>query len=113
MIKRGGCEPNRFGYAPDPRSSVVASRAGRASVATARSHRRRPGHAPGRSATFLTLGSHGPVMADCAEDGCQREAAVLLRIPWTENRAVCTGHARVLARQDGVVADPLEGADWP
>ncbi len=30
----------------------------------------------------------------------------------TKTDVVCTGHARVLARQDGVVAEPLEGVDW-
>ncbi len=49
---------------------------------------------------------------ECAEDDCENEAAVRLHIPWDENRVVCTGHARVLARQDGVVAEPLEGVDW-
>ena len=52
-------------------------------------------------------------MADCEEDGCDREAAVLLRIPWDADREVCTAHARSLAQRDGVVAEPLEGADWP
>ncbi|WP_161973225.1 hypothetical protein [Halostella litorea] len=50
-------------------------------------------------------------MRECTEDGCDREAAVLLRIPWTENRVVCAAHARTLGQRDGVVADPLEGAD--
>ncbi|MFB6219759.1 MAG: hypothetical protein ABEH77_11415 [Halobacteriaceae archaeon] len=50
---------------------------------------------------------------ECAEEGCEREAAVELHIPWAQNRLVCAGHARVIAQQDGVVADPLEGADWP
>lgn len=50
-------------------------------------------------------------MRTCSEPDCDREAAVLLHIPWTDNRAVCTGHARVLSRQDGVVADPLTDAD--
>lgn len=54
-------------------------------------------------------------MTECAEDGCEEPAAVLLHIPWTENRAVCPGHARVIARKDGVVAEPLEDAEesWP
>lgn len=52
-------------------------------------------------------------MTDCAEDGCDGEAAVLLRIPWDANREVCTGHARSLAQRDGVVAEPLENSDWP
>ncbi|MFH5798438.1 hypothetical protein [Haladaptatus sp. CMAA 1911] len=49
---------------------------------------------------------------ECTEDGCENEAAVRLHVPWNENRVVCTGHARVLARQDGVVAEPLDGVDW-
>ncbi|WP_231183701.1 hypothetical protein [Haladaptatus sp. DYF46] len=49
---------------------------------------------------------------ECTEDGCENEAAVRLHVPWNENRVVCTGHARVLARRDGVVAEPLEGIDW-
>ncbi|ELY55204.1 hypothetical protein C491_15842 [Natronococcus amylolyticus DSM 10524] len=44
---------------------------------------------------------------DCAENGCDRPACVELHIPWDENRVVCAPHARVLGRQDGVVADPL------
>lgn len=54
-------------------------------------------------------------MADrCAEDGCEKPAAVRLYVPWTDDRKVCTAHARVLARQDGVVADPIADADdWP
>lgn len=54
-------------------------------------------------------------MADCAEDGCEAEAVVELHIPWADNRLVCAGHARVIARQDGVVADPLDDHEnaWP
>lgn len=48
---------------------------------------------------------------ECTESGCQKEAAVRLHIPWAENRVVCTAHARSLAQQDGVVADPLPDAD--
>ncbi|APW98350.1 hypothetical protein CHINAEXTREME_11340 [Halobiforma lacisalsi AJ5] len=49
---------------------------------------------------------------ECSEAECQRPAAVELHIPWAENRYVCAAHARVLGRQDGVVADPLpERAD--
>ena len=44
---------------------------------------------------------------DCAEADCDRPVAVELHIPWAENRLVCAAHARVLGRQDGVVADPL------
>lgn len=50
----------------------------------------------------------------CAEDGCDRPAAVRLHVPWTENRDVCTAHARALVQQDGVVAEPLDDAvdEW-
>lgn len=52
---------------------------------------------------------------ECAEDDCSESAAVRLHVPWAENREVCTGHARVLARRDGVVAEPLAGREdeWP
>ena len=58
-------------------------------------------------------GSQAP--GRCTEEGCEKPAAVRLHIPWAENRVVCTGHARALGRQDGVVADPLAGAEeeWP
>lgn len=54
-------------------------------------------------------------MPTCDEEDCDAEAAVELHIPWAENRLVCPGHARMLAGQDGVVADPLEGHEeaWP
>lgn len=48
---------------------------------------------------------------NCAKEGCESEAAFELHIPWKENEYVCAGHARVRARQDGVVADALESAD--
>lgn len=53
-------------------------------------------------------------METCAEDGCEDPAAVRVYVPWGEDRDVCTGHARVLAQKDGVVAEPLEGTgdDW-
>ncbi|MFB6090290.1 MAG: hypothetical protein ABEJ97_04455 [Halobellus sp.] len=53
-------------------------------------------------------------MAECAEEGCDRSAAVRLHVPWTENRAVCAAHARSLVQRDGVVAEPLDDAesDW-
>lgn len=55
----------------------------------------------------------------CAETDCDRPAVVELHIPWTDNKLVCAAHARVLGRQEGVVADPrpdsgpelLEGGD--
>ncbi|ELY95100.1 hypothetical protein C483_02011 [Natrialba hulunbeirensis JCM 10989] len=43
---------------------------------------------------------------ECAESDCERAATVELHIPWADNRLVCAPHARVLGRQDGVVADP-------
>jgi hypothetical protein len=53
-------------------------------------------------------------MDQCAEDGCDRPAAVRVYVPWEADRNVCTAHGRAIARQDGVVAEPLEGAedDW-
>lgn len=48
---------------------------------------------------------------ECTEDGCEEPAAFELHLPRAENRVVCPGHARVLARRDGVVADPLDDAD--
>lgn len=51
-------------------------------------------------------------MATCAEEGCEREAAVRLHVPWADERLVCTAHARALVQRDGVVAEPLEGVDW-
>lgn len=50
-------------------------------------------------------------MSECAEEGCTRAVAVRLHVPWAGEREVCAAHARVLAQQDGVVAEPLEGAD--
>lgn len=50
-------------------------------------------------------------MPECAEEGCENPANVELHIPWAENRLVCPAHARVLGRQDGVVADPRSDAE--
>lgn len=50
-------------------------------------------------------------MTRCAEDGCEARATVRLHVPWAEDRSVCAAHARGLATRDGVVAEPLEGAD--
>jgi hypothetical protein len=47
---------------------------------------------------------------ECAEGDCDRDAVFELHIPWTENRYVCAGHARVQSRKDGIVADPLDAA---
>lgn len=49
--------------------------------------------------------------AECTEADCENSATVRLHIPWADNRVVCSGHARVYAQQDGIVADPLESAD--
>lgn len=53
-------------------------------------------------------------MATCAEADCDRPAAVRLYVPWADDRDVCSGHARALVQRDGVVAEPLPGAesDW-
>jgi len=48
---------------------------------------------------------------ECQKEGCDSEATFELHIPWTDNEYVCAGHARVRARQNGVVADALETAD--
>ena len=52
---------------------------------------------------------------DCEEDDCDRTAAVRLHVAWGEDRVVCPAHARAFARKDGVVAEPIEGAEdeWP
>ncbi|WP_164974829.1 hypothetical protein [Halegenticoccus tardaugens] len=50
-------------------------------------------------------------MDSCAEEGCDEPAAVRLHVPWAEDRNVCTGHGRALVQRDGVVAEPLEGAE--
>jgi len=47
----------------------------------------------------------------CTEPDCTAPATVRLHIPWDDNRVVCSGHARVHAQKDGVVADPLDAAD--
>lgn len=51
----------------------------------------------------------------CDVTECEDGAAVRLHVPWAESRVVCPAHARVLVQQDGVVAEPLEGAQehWP
>ena len=54
-------------------------------------------------------------MAECAESGCEREAAVRVYVPWEDDRDVCAPHARSIVQQDGVVAEPLDDTDaeWP
>lgn len=49
-------------------------------------------------------------MTECTENGCTEPAGVKLRIPWAADRAVCPAHARVIAQQDGIVAEPLDDA---
>ena len=49
-------------------------------------------------------------MTNCTEAGCDREAAVMLYVPWAEDRPVCTAHGRALVQRDGVVATPLADA---
>ena len=51
----------------------------------------------------------------CTEPDCDRQAAVRLRVPWDDDRAVCPACARALVQQDGVVAEPLPGHEdvWP
>lgn len=51
-------------------------------------------------------------MPTCFEDDCDREVAVKLHVAWAEDREACTAHARVWAQKGGVVAVPIEGADW-
>lgn len=50
-------------------------------------------------------------MVTCSEEGCDREAAVRLYVPWADDREVCAAHGRVLVQRDGVVAMPIEDAD--
>ena len=49
-------------------------------------------------------------MGRCSESGCDREAAIRVHVPWAEDRDVCAAHARTIAADDGVVAEPLEDA---
>ncbi|MFW5939295.1 MAG: hypothetical protein ACOCSD_02920 [Halolamina sp.] len=52
-------------------------------------------------------------MPTCTEADCNREAAVVLHVPWDEDRPVCAAHGRALVQQDGVVAEPLtDAAEW-
>jgi hypothetical protein len=50
-------------------------------------------------------------MPTCDEGDCDREAAVRLHVPWSDDRLVCLSHGRALAQQDGIVAEPLEESD--
>ena len=68
----------------------------------------------GRIARIVTTGRVERGVTECVEDGCTELAAVRLYVPWAADRNVCTAHGRALVQQDGVVAEPLEGAaeDW-
>ncbi|MHB9286358.1 hypothetical protein ACKVMT_04870 [Halobacteriales archaeon Cl-PHB] len=48
---------------------------------------------------------------ECEVPDCDSEATFELHIPWRENQFVCAGHARTMAREDGVVADARDAAD--
>jgi hypothetical protein len=72
-------------------------------------HTRRRGRE--RSYTLLSVDRVGRGMDRCSEDGCENDAAVRVYVPWAEDRDVCTAHARVLVQRDGVVAEPLDGAE--
>ncbi|MDS0258773.1 hypothetical protein NDI56_05125 [Haloarcula sp. S1CR25-12] len=50
-------------------------------------------------------------MTACEAPDCERTAAVELHIPWRENMLACPAHARGWAARDGVVPEPLDGAD--
>jgi hypothetical protein len=47
----------------------------------------------------------------CTEEDCDREAAVVVYVPWAEDRPVCAAHGRALVQRDGVVATPIADAD--
>ena len=47
----------------------------------------------------------------CTIEGCDRDAAVRLDVPWEGLCDVCTAHARIWSQKEGVVAMPIEGAD--
>jgi len=51
----------------------------------------------------------------CEIQGCDRETAVRLDVPWEGERDVCPAHARTWAQKEGVVAMPIEGErdEWP
>lgn len=52
-------------------------------------------------------------MPTCTEADCAREAAVVVYVPWDENRPVCAPHGRALVQRDGVVATPIGDApEW-
>jgi hypothetical protein len=62
-------------------------------------------------AEFVEKGEGGV----CEVEGCDRETAVRLDVPWDRERDVCTAHARAWAQKEGVVAMPIEGEEdeWP
>ena len=49
-------------------------------------------------------------MPTCTEADCDRDAAVIVYIPWEADRPVCAPHGRVMVQQDGVVAEPIDDA---
>ena len=61
--------------------------------------------------TLLSTARVRAGMDVCRADGCDEPAAVRVYVPWEADRDVCTGHARAIVQQDGVVAEPLEGAE--
>jgi len=66
---------------------------------------------PHASEALLGRGGEDPAVEDCTEPDCDAPAAVLVHVPWGADRVLCAAHARPIARKDGVVAEPLEGAD--
>lgn len=52
-------------------------------------------------------------MPTCTQPDCEADAAVVLYVPWAEDRPVCAAHGRVLVQQEGVVATPIDDApEW-
>lgn len=50
----------------------------------------------------------------CQIEGCDRETAVRLDVPWEGTREVCAAHGRTWSQKEGVVAMPIETAreEW-
>lgn len=54
-----------------------------------------------------------PEVPTCTEPDCDADAAVVVHVPWAEDRPVCAAHGRALVQQDGVVATPIEdSSEW-
>jgi len=63
--------------------------------------------------TQKSAGTNHSGVPSCTEADCDREAAVVVYVPWAEDRPVCAAHGRVLVQQDGVVARPITDApEW-